>query len=402
MPVMDGFLDNRLDRIRAAGNYRELAGSVDGVDFLSNDYLGLARTQVQGKLSSQSFVTQPRLPAGAFNGRITGATGSRSISGDTDQYHAIEQMIARYHGNPAALVFNSGYTANLGLLSALLKRTDTILYDELIHASCRDGLRLGMAKAIRFPHNDLEALSELLANGGRPDGQLFVLTEGRFSMDGDLAPLAEMAALCQQHSAHLIVDEAHSGGIEGEGGAGLVAELGLQEQVFATVITYGKAFGAHGAAVLGSAALREYLVNTCRPFIYTTGPAPAQWEGIALAYERMAALHGERIVLLRQRIQQFREGMAAAGLSAALMNAEGPIQILHLPGNDRVMAAEAACREAGLLVKGIRSPTVAVGEERLRICLHGFNAKEEVEALVGLLRAGFSSSGGWGLGGRSK
>ena len=372
---MKKFLADRLDRIRAAGNYRQLAGSVDGVDFWSNDYLGLARS------SSQSFVTQPRLPAGSK----TGATGSRSISGDADQYHTIEQMIADHHGYPAALVFNSGYTANLGLLSALLKRTDTILYDELIHASCRDGLRLGMAKAIRFAHNDLGALAELLTKNGRADGQLFVLTEGRFSMDGDLAPVAEMASLCREHGAHLIVDEAHSGGVEGKKGAGLVAELGLQSAVFATVITYGKAFGAHGAAVLGSADLRDYLVNTCRPFIYTTGPAPAQWAGIAAAYERMSALHAERITLLHERIQQFRSGMAVAGLSDALMDTSGPIQILRLPGNERVMAAEAACREAGLLVKGIRSPTVAAGEERLRICLHGFNEVGEVERLVSLL-----------------
>ncbi len=397
---MKKFLADRLDKIRSAGNYRQLVGSVDGVDFWSNDYLGLARTSKRPGRDLRASEMATRAPQylematrtlegpsaslrdASRSLNPSGATGSRSISGDADEYHTIEQMIADYHGHPAALVFNSGYTANLGLLSALLKRTDTIYYDELMHASCRDGIRLGMAKAIRFPHNDLRTLAELLATGGRPDGQVFVLTEGRFSMDGDLAPLADLAALCRQHGAHLMVDEAHSGGIEGEGGAGLVAELGLQEQVFATVITYGKAFGAHGAAVLGSLALREYLVNTCRPFIYTTGPAPVQWEGIAQAYERMTSLHAERLALLNERIQQFRQGMSEAGLAQLLSEADGPIQILHLPGNERVMAAEAACREAGLLVKGIRSPTVAVGEERLRICLHGFNAKEEVEGLI--------------------
>jgi len=154
--------------------------------------------------------------------------------------------MAAFHGYEAGLVFNSGYTANLGLLSAILRRTDTIVYDELVHASCRDGIRLGQARALRFAHNDLDDLRRRLAQA-RTDGQTFVLTEGRFSMDGDLAPLTGMAAVCRAAGAHLIVDEAHSGGVEGENGAGLVAASGLQSVVFATVITHGKAFGAHGA-----------------------------------------------------------------------------------------------------------------------------------------------------------
>lgn len=366
---MAAFLQNRLDKIREAGNYRSLAGKVEGIDFWSNDYLGLARTRV------------PRTDESAV---FSGATGSRSISGDDAAWHAIEAMIAAYHGHPAALVFNSGYTANLGLLSAILTRTDTIFYDELMHASCRDGLRLGQAKAIRFRHNDLQDLQEQLPKA-RTDGQLFVLTEGRFSMDGDLAPLEKIAAICQRVGAHLIVDEAHCCGLEGPQGAGLVAELRLQDQVFATVITYGKAFGAHGAAVLGSSSLREYLVNTCRPFIYTTGPAPAQWAGIQEAYARMEGLHGEQLHLLQLRIAQFREACAAAGLGERLAPVNGPIHIFSFPGNAAVMAAEAACREAGLLVKGIRTPTVKAGEERLRICLHAFNTEDEVDLLVKVL-----------------
>ncbi len=366
---MASFLRKRLDKIRAAGNYRSLAGTVTGIDFWSNDYMGMARAQEQKEVG----------PSGA-----SGATGSRSISGDEDAWHAIEATIAHHHGHEAALAFNSGYTANLGLLSAVLTRTDTIFYDELMHASCRDGLRLAQAKAIRFKHNDLQDL-RLQLRKARPDGQTFVLTEGRFSMDGDLAPLQDLAAICQEVGAHLMVDEAHSCGLEGPLGGGLVAALGLQDKVFATVVTYGKAFGAHGAAVLGSTDLRAYLVNTCRPFIYTTGPAPAQWAGIAAAYTRMEQLHETRMDALRQRITQFRAGCAAAGLAEQLAAVEGPIQVLLLPGNAEVMAAEAACREAGLLVKGIRTPTVRAGEERLRICLHAFNTPEEVELLVNTL-----------------
>jgi 8-amino-7-oxononanoate synthase len=394
---MSNFLEERLGKIRAAGNYRSLTGDVQGIDFWSNDYLGLveARTQVQGKVVGRggrdSDLT--RLPTGdsvpenlVEKGLFmpSGATGSRSISGDSAAWHSIEAMIADYHGHGSALVFNSGYTANLGLLSAILTRTDTIIYDEFAHASCRDGIRLGQAKALRFRHNDLEDLRTQI-DKARPDGQTFVLTEGRFSMDGDLAPLAAISTICQQANAHLIVDEAHSVGIEGKNGAGLVAELGLEDKVFATIVTYGKAFGSHGAAVLGSLALRHYLINTCRPFIYTTGPAPAQWAGIQQAYQTMASVHASRLSLLRQRIQQFSEGMKAAGLGDRLDETSGPIQILHLPGNDAVMLAEAACREQGLLVKGIRSPTVPAGQERLRICLHSFNTEAEVDQLVNAL-----------------
>ncbi len=371
---MANFLNKRLDKIQATGSFRSLAGTVGGIDFWSNDYLGLAREQA------------PVTPTNQRNNNLTnwssGATGSRSISGDSAVYQALERRIADFHGHSAALVFNSGYTADLGLLSAILKRGDTILYDELMHASCRDGIRLGFARVVKFLHNDLEETLIRIGANEQKSGQLFVLTEGRFSMDGDVAPLSEMAALCQEHGAHLIVDEAHSGGLDGQQGKGLVADLGLQAEVFATVITYGKAFGAHGAAVLGSQELRDYLINTCRPFIYTTGPAPAQWRGIAEAYDKVEALHGEQTARLQTVIGQFREGMTEAGAGRRLTPSNGPIQVIHVPGNDAVMVAEAACREAGLLVKGIRSPTVAVGSERLRICLHSFNNEGEVTLLV--------------------
>ena len=365
---MADFLKQRLQRISAAGTYRELTGQVTGVDFWSNDYLGLAR---------EGAVALPEnLPSGA--------SGSRSISGDGAELQALEGRVAVYHGFPAALLFPSGYSANLGLLSALLRRTDTIVYDELIHASCRDGIRLGQGRALRFRHNDAADLRRQLERT-RPDGQRFVLTEGRFSMDGDPAPLGELAAVCAEYAAHLIVDEAHSGGLDGPGGRGLVAGLGLTDRVFASVITYGKAFGSHGAAVLGGTHLRDYLVNTCRPFIYSTAPAPAQVHGIATAYSRLERLHPERKRLLDDCVVHFREAVASAGLERFVPPVSGPIQIVQLPGNGEVMRVEAACRSAGLLVKGIRSPTVAAGRERIRICLHAYNTEVEVDRLVNVL-----------------
>lgn len=375
---MPDFLNDRLNKIHAAGNHRVLAGSVTGADFWSNDYLGLARTRVPGEEEGAGW-----------GGALSGATGSRSISGDADAWHALERRIAAYHGQEAALVFNSGYTANLGLLSAVLKRGDLILYDELMHASCRDGIRLGFARAVRFPHNDLAGTLEQTIARKQGDGEVFVLTEGRFSMDGDVAPLAEMAALCRASGAHLIVDEAHSGGLDGRQGRGLVSALGLEAEVFATVITYGKAFGAHGAAVLGSARLRDYLINTCRPFIYTTGPAPGQWRSVAEAYDKLTALHDERSAALKEVIKRFGRAMGGTGFGKRLLQNDGPIQLIELPGNDAVMQAEAACRRNGLLVKGIRSPTVAEGSERLRICLHSFNSEAEIGRLAAVLD-GFS------------
>lgn len=385
---MPNFLDIRLDKIYADGRFRELPGAVEGVDFWSNDYLGMARPQVQGKVEGAVRAT----------GYKTGATGSRLISGDHADYHAIEQMIAAYHGYETALVYNSGYTANLGLLSAILKRGDVILYDELVHASCRDGLRLGFARSVRFAHcgegdldirtcpNDLEQmLIRTCPNVRKTGGEVFVLTESRFSMDGDLAPLQQMADLCAQYGAHLIVDEAHSVGLEGPRGAGLVAQLGLQAQVFATIVTYGKALGTHGAAVLGSASLRDYLINTSRPFIYTTGPSPEQWRSLAGAYARLEAEHVQRYTQLQSVISYFKEQLIAANLSNCVPDVDGPIQTVRLPGNEAVMAAERACREGGLLVKGIRSPTVAVGAERLRVCLHAFNSGVELDRLLGCL-----------------
>ena len=295
--------------------------------------------------------------------------------------------MADYHGFPAALFFPSGYVANLGLLSALSRRTDTVLYDELIHASLRDGLRLGQGRSFRFKHNDLKELRELLGKA-RPDGEVFVVTEAIFSMDGDQAPLAEISALCAEFGAKLIVDEAHSVGIYGLGGRGVVAAAGLQYTVFATVLTYGKAFGSHGAAVLGSAALREYLVNTCRPFIYSTAPAAAQWGAVRGAYARLEVDHAKLSDQLREVIAYYLGKLSTSSLQRYVkLPLPSHIQVLELGGNDLVMDAEAACRAGGYLVKGIRSPTVAAGRERLRICLHAFNTEGEIDGLFRTLES---------------
>ncbi|WP_197494003.1 aminotransferase class I/II-fold pyridoxal phosphate-dependent enzyme [Lewinella sp. 4G2] len=375
---MANFLDKRLAAIRATGTFRSLPGTVRGIDFWSNDYLGLAR--------DASTVSSSEHLAG-------GATGSRLISGDRDAYHQLEVRIAEYHGFPSALLYPSGYTAFLGLLSSLLQRTDTIIYDELSHACCRDGIRLGHARALRFRHNDLEDLRRQL-EGARPDGNVFILTESRFSMDGDRAPLREIALLCQEYGPHLIVDEAHSGGLDGAEGRGIVHALGLQQHVFANVITYGKAFGGHGGAVLGSAALKSYLVNTSRPFIYSTAPAAAQYAAIDTAYATLEESHAQRMQDLADNVDCFQRAIHHYQLSTFSPEVNGPIQIIRCPGNDAVMQLQNALWADNFLVKAIRSPTVAAGQERLRICLHSFNTKEEIERLVQVLGRELATFGG--------
>ena len=358
------FLTDRLGALRTKGQFRQLPAHRTGVDFWSNDYLGFAG----------------RISATAETEHI--APGSRLISGNHAGIERLEQDIASFHGFPAALLFGSGYTANLGLLSCVARRTDTVIYDEFIHASLRDGIRLSGATGRRSKHNDLEDVAALLRRAAG-SGNVFVVTESRFSMDGDTAPLAELAALCAEWGAHLIVDEAHSTGLDGTMGRGLVAHLELQDLVFATVATYGKAPGFHGSAILGSTALREYLINFSRPFIFTTGPRPAQIAGLRSVYTLLQNEQPEAYRRLSSVIEAFKR-FTSAHLPEVRVQS-GPIQWVSVPGNDEVMSVEAAALAAGYLVKGIRSPSVPAGSERIRICLHAYNTPEEVAGMIATL-----------------
>jgi 8-amino-7-oxononanoate synthase len=252
------------------------------------------------------------------------------------------------------------------------------LYDALIHASLRDGIRLAPARAYAFRHNDIAHLAERLA---ATTGPVWLVVESIYSMDGDEAPLAAFAELADRYGAALIVDEAHATGVYGPEGSGLVVELGLAQRVFARTITFGKALGSHGAAMLGSTELKNYLVNYSRPFIYTTGPAPHTWQQIEAAYRLLRSEQPERVARLRARVDYFRQRCAGV-TPRALLPAKGPIQGVLIPGNERVVAAEAALKQAGIAVKAIRHPTVSAGAERLRICLHAFNSETEIDLLI--------------------
>jgi 8-amino-7-oxononanoate synthase len=352
------------------GRLRRLVTNTPPIDFCSNDYLGFARSEE----FAQYIVNTPAAP---------GSTGSRLLSGNSFEAEELEKQIATFHAAEAALLFNSGYDANLGLFSSLGDRGDTILYDALMHASVRDGIRLSRAEAYSFRHDDLNHLEERLNQVSGQAGEVFVAVESIYSMDGDEGALAAIAKLCSAYQAHLIVDEAHGTGVRGMGGEGLVQELGIQDRVFARVHTFGKALGCHGAVVVGSGVLREWLVNYARPFIYSTALPPTSLNVIKAAYTFLAS-HPTYVSDLHNRVAHFCQLAKQKGIQS-LLPASGPIQCLIVPGNAAAKCAAQALQENGLDVRAILSPTVAAGSERLRICIHRYNTEAEIDLLTTVL-----------------
>ncbi|HEY4289684.1 MAG TPA: 8-amino-7-oxononanoate synthase [Puia sp.] len=367
----EGFLLKRLEERRQQNALRQLRLPEGKVDFCSNDYLGIATNG----LIEKALLGEPA----SLGGLAHGSMGSRLLAGNYALVEETERMLAEFHAAPAGLIFNSGYDANLGVLSCIPQKGDTVLYDSLCHASIRDGMRLSFARAFSFAHSDCGELEKKLKLV--TDGTCFVVTESVFSMDGDLAPLQEIVALCRRYHARLIVDEAHATGIIGSRGEGLVQELGLQEECFARIHTFGKAVGCHGAIVLGSGLLREYLINFSRSFIYTTALPPVSVEAIAVAYRLLPSLNDER-QRLRRNIGLFR--LAAIGYQR--LDSPTAIQAVIVPGNEEVKKMATRLQEAGLDVRPILSPTVPAGSERLRIVLHAFNTEEEMLNLIAMLR----------------
>jgi 8-amino-7-oxononanoate synthase len=378
----ESFLERKLAERRANTAFRRLRLPEGKVDLCSNDYLGVIR---DGLLE----VKAPKAPVQDDQQALAhGSGGSRLLAGNYAGIETVERQLAQFHAAPSALIYNSGYDANLGLLSCVPQRGDVVLYDALSHASIRDGMRLSFAQAYSFVHNDCADLERRMitwmrqtTSGGDRQSTLFVVTESVFSMDGDLAPLKEMAALCRQYGAQLVVDEAHATGVIGDEGEGLVQMLGLEQECFARVHTFGKAVGCHGAAVLGSSLLRDYLINFSRSFIYTTALPPVSVEAIARAYALLPALGPQRASLQRL-IGQWRGEL----IGYERLDSSTPIQVVIVPGNDAVRALAERLQAAGLDVRPILYPTVPKGRERLRIVLHAYNTEEEIRALAGLLK----------------
>ncbi|MCR9173785.1 MAG: 8-amino-7-oxononanoate synthase [bacterium] len=337
------------------GTLRSLSSFEGFTDFFSNDYLGVARNN------------SSHLPA-------AGSTGSRLLSGNSEKYKVVEQKLASFFESEAALHFNSGYDANLGIFGTLPQKGDTILYDELIHASVRDGVRLSWAKSFSFRHNDVNHLEERLK---KAEGAVYVAVESLYSMDGDIAPLREIAALCERYDAYLIVDEAHSGGVFGDKGKGLCHELGITAKVFLRLVTFGKAYGSHGAVVLCSTDTQQFLVNFCRSFIYSTSLPVSVLEqnyNVATDFSLEKARRQLQTLLMefRQRIEGIR----------TISDPKSPIQIIELGDVKKTKTIAEELQAQKIAVKPIFSPTVPEGKERLRICLHAFNTSAEIDQLI--------------------
>ena len=359
--LFEAYLQEKLDIRISSGLYRTLVHATSKIDFSSNDYFGFS------KLLAISEINQEQDAAGA--------TGSRSITGNSLLAEDTERMIAKFHNAEAALIFNCGYMANVGLFSCIATKGDTFISDEYIHASIIDGMRLSHASRVKFKHNDLLDLEKKLQ---LITGKKIVAVESIYSMDGDEAPLKEIAALCKKYEAILIVDEAHATGVFGDKGEGLINKYNLMQEVFACTYTFGKAIGLHGAVVVGSQTLRHYLINNARAFIYTTALPPYLYLQLQSAY---AALPNADRNKLHALITYFKK-VAETLQPLCFIKSNSAIQGIIIGDNFKAKVLAETLFAKGFYVRPILSPTVPVGTERIRICLHVFNTFDEVNALM--------------------
>jgi len=367
MAYKDKILQKLLTR-KSENAFRTLTVREGLVDFFSNDYLGFARDK---DLHERILSKEKEYALQVCNG----STGSRLLSGNSKLAEEIEKQLAIFLEVERTLIFNSGYNANVGVLSALPQKGDTILYDELIHASLKDGARLSFADRMSFRHNDLEDLERKIK---KASGDIFVVVESIYSMDGDQAPLKELVRIAKQYNACVIVDEAHSTGTCGPQGKGLVIAENLKDGVDIRIHTFGKAMGIHGACVAGSAVLIDYLINFSRPFIYTTAFAPHAFFSVQAAFEKLQQSENV-IAALNKNIRLLSDGLSK---HEGYIASTSSIHVLKTGGNDLVKQLAQSIQEQGFDVRPILSPTVKKGEERLRVCVHAFNTEKQISDLL--------------------
>jgi len=347
------------------------------LNFASNDYLGLA----------QHPALIEALARAARAGGV-GAKAAHLLGGHREEHAALEAALARWTGRERALLFSTGYMANLGAMSALLDTDDLCVQDKLNHASLLDGARLAGCELKRYPHADVDAAQRQLDS--RPAAAALLATDGVFSMDGDVAPLPALAALCKTHGATLMVDDAHGLGVLGPDGAGSVAAAGLaQDDVPLLMATLGKAVGVAGAFVAGSAALIDGLVQNARTYIYTTAMPPALAAATCAAID-IARFEGWRRDRLRRLIAHFRHGAAARGI--ALIDSHTPIQPVLVGDSAAALALSARLEALGFYVPAVRPPTVPPGKARLRLTLSALHAESDVEQVLQALDAALDAA----------
>lgn len=355
-PILDEAKSQGLER--TARPYPEAGGKikVDGQDvlnFSSNDYLDLAHHRHVMDCSRE-----------ALDKYGIGSTASRLVTGTLPIHEELEARLAKEKGYPAALVFGSGYMANAGTIPVLAGRDDFIFADKLVHASMIDACKLSGAKLVRFAHNDVQALEKRLEQFPAAGNRRLVITESVFSMDGDIAPLTEIAALAEKHSAMLMVDEAHASGTFGPRGAGRVRELGLEDSVTVSMGTMSKAMAGYGGFVACSSTLRKLLIHSARAFIYTTAPPPAVI-GAALGILDVLESSPRLGAILQANADYFRSLLHAAGLDT--LQSQSQIIPIVIGDNEKAVAVSKKLREEGIIAAAIRPPTVPAGSARLRL-----------------------------------
>ena len=345
---------------------------VDGkpdLAFCSNDYLGLA--------------SHPQLIAALQQGAQqwgVGAGAAHLVSGHFDAHHQLEQQLASFVGKPAALLFSTGYMANLGVVQALVGKDDTVFADKLNHASLNDAMQLSRAEVKRYRHGDLAQLAQLLAQ--TKNGRKLLITDAVFSMDGDIAPLRELLALCEQHDAWLYVDDAHGFGVLGAQGRGSLAHFGIASKRIIHMATLGKAAGVSGAFVAAEQAVIDTLVNHAHSYVYTTATPPAL--SVALSQSLQLIAQGDELrAHLHRLVTQLRNGLS--DLPWQLMPSDTAIQPLLIGDNKRALSLSEGLRARGIWVAAIRPPTVPQGTARLRITLSAAHSEADVDNLVGAL-----------------
>ncbi len=345
---------------------------VDGVPYLafcSNDYLGLAN--------------HPQLIAALQQGAQAwgvGAGAAHLVSGHFTPHHVLEQQLAAFVGKTAALLFSTGFMANLGVVQALVGKGDTVFADKLNHASLNDAMLLSRAEVKRYRHNDMAQLPQLLESAA--SGRKLIITDAVFSMDGDIAPLPELLALCERYDAWLLVDDAHGFGVLGMQGRGSLAHFGLASPRIILMGTLGKAAGVSGAFVAAERVVIDTLVNQARSYVYTTASPPAL--AVALQHSLRLIAQGDALrTHLQALIEQLRAGLQ--DLPWSLMPSQTAIQPLLVGDNEAALQLSAGLRERGIWVAAIRPPTVPQGTARLRITLSAAHQAADVDRLIGAL-----------------
>lgn len=368
-------LSQRLENYKQNNSFQKLPVFNNPVDFSSDDYIGFSKSETIFR-QVHSYLVENEI----FQ---NGATGSRLVSGNHSLYQITEHFIADFHDSETALIVNSDYDTNIGFFEAVAQENDVVLYDELCHALIKDGIEMSKAKSFQFIHNDAEDLEQFILKF--PNTNIYIVTESVFSLDGDSPNLEEFIILSEKYNCYLIVDESSALGVFGENGEGLIQYLQLHNSVFARIISFGKGLGCYGSVILGSAELKEYLVNFSENLLQSTALSPHSVATIFTAYQQLK-IENEAIKELRQNIVFFNQQKNLLGLKPMFVHSKSAVHTAIVPGCENIKQLSEELQNKGYDVQSILPPFVPEGQERLRLCLHSYNSQEEINRVLELIR----------------